>query len=172
MEKIVIGKIVNTRGIKGDLILLSYTEPLDNILKYKTLYFKDNNEFKEIKISKISYYRGNRFVMKLNNTNNINEVLKMRGKNIYIDFSEIKDELKDNQFFYFQAIGSKTYIGEKYIGKVVSVHNFGSCDILEVIYKNEKNKRKQVMLPVLDEYIEIFDLDNKVIKYKDIDGLL
>lgn len=166
MEKIEIAKIVNTRGINGEIIILSYSDPASNILKYKKFFIKETT-FEEIEITKKAHYKGNRFLIKIKGIDNINDALGLKNKSVYIDTSEIT-KLEDGEFYYFQAVDSDVFIGEKYIGKVRCVHNFGSCDILDILYKDENNKKRQVLLPVLEDYLLSFDLNNKKIVYKDI----
>ena len=39
-EKVVIGQVSSPHGIKGWLKILSYTDPVDNIFSYKSIFLK------------------------------------------------------------------------------------------------------------------------------------
>ena len=43
-EKVVIGQVSSPHGIKGWLKILSYTDPVDNIFSYKSIFLKKEDE--------------------------------------------------------------------------------------------------------------------------------
>ena len=82
MELIKIGKIVNTHGIKGELRILSkfpYKEKV--FIKNMKVYIDKKN------IEIINTYRKHKNfdMVTFEGYSNINEVLKYKGKNIYIN---------------------------------------------------------------------------------------
>jgi len=47
-KPIIVGKLAGVYGIKGWLKVISYTDPLDNILRYKPWLFKQHGQWREI----------------------------------------------------------------------------------------------------------------------------
>jgi 16S rRNA processing protein RimM len=169
MKKILIGKIVNARGLKGELLLVSFTEPPEKILDYAQYYVKEGNSFTSLNVLNKKHYKGDRILFSLEGINSKEEADMQRGREIYVDAEELEPIKDEDEFFFHEAEGVPVYVGEKCIGTVVAARNFGSCDLLEVKIEGSKNP---VYLPVLKEYLETFDLKNKKIVYRDIDDLL
>ena len=87
MELIKIGKIVNTHGIKGELRLLSKFPYKDKVfIKGMNIYIDRN--VKEV----ISTYRRHKNfdMITMEGYSNINEVLKFKGKFVYVNKDDIK----------------------------------------------------------------------------------
>ena len=142
MNYICIGKIVNTHGIKGEIRILSD-------FKYKELVFVkgfkvyiDKNE--EI----INTYRKHKMfdMITLEGINDINDVLKYKGKKIYINRSDINIDGYLNE----DLIGLDVYQKDKYIGKVTNIMPNHQDGILVI----EDNKHKN-LVPNLPEFIKI-----------------
>lgn len=167
-EKLAMGRIVNTRGLKGELIVLSYTEPPEQLLDYQKLFMKDGFTYKEIKILKKSTYKGQRLALKMEGINDIDLAENLKDKEIFVNADEL-ETIQEDEFFYYQIEGTDVFIGKKFIGKVVTVQNFGSCDLLEV---DAEDKKHNIYLPVLNDFIEVFDVENKKVVYQDVDGLI
>lgn len=166
-EKIVIGTFVKPRGLKGELIALSYTENSKDFLEYEDYFVKTAAGFEKLKVTHKQHYKGNRFVLRLDQVNHIDQSEHYVNQDIYISSTDLED-LKEDEFYYYEAAGADVYRGNELLGTVLRVANFGSCDILEVVLKDSK---KQVYLPILSEYLESFDLKNKKIVYLEIDDL-
>ena len=86
MELIKIGKIVNTHGIKGELRILSkfpYKEKI--FIKNMKLYIDKKD------IETINTYRKHKNfdMVTFTGYTNINEVLKYKGKNVYVNKEDI-----------------------------------------------------------------------------------
>ena len=55
------------------------------------------------------------------------------------------------------------------IGRVVSVSNYGSNDIIEIDLKQKKEK---ILIPFSKNCIDVVDTENNLIKVKNIEGYL
>lgn len=154
-KQVAIAKIVRPHGLRGDLVALAYT---DSFLKYERMqaYLSQDLCFP---IVYKKTYKANRFIVRIEGVDSIEKTKQWIGKEIFID-TELLEPLDKEEFYYFEAIGAIVYQNGEKIGQVVEVNNFGSCDVLVV----EKDK-KRIYLPVLNEYLELFDLENKKIIY-------
>ena len=161
MKLIKIGKIVNTHGIKGELRLLSKFPYKDKIfIKDMPIYI--NKENKEI-IN--SYLKHKNFDMiTLKGYNNINEVLKYKGKNAYVDSEDIK--LDENKYLDEELIGLTTIYEEKDKGVVDNIERYDKTSLLVI-----KKEDKEYLIPYNDNMIEKIDIENKRIYNKNIKGL-
>ena len=121
MKLIKIGKIVNTHGIKGELRLLSKFPYKDKVF-IKNMIIYINKENKEI----INTYRKHKNfdMITLNGYTNINEVLKYKGKNVYVDSDDI--QLDKNKYLDEEIIGLNVVYENNNKGIIVNIERFNS----------------------------------------------
>ncbi len=159
---ILVGKIVNKRGLKGDLIVNTFTQKPEDFLLYEKYYAKKAGVFKEILLTKKTIYKKNRVVFKIDGVDSVEEAEKLKEIEVFIQQNEKLKE--DDEFFYDEVVDCKVYMSKEYIGKVAEVKNFGSCDVFAVIREVDG---KEVYFPVLNDFISSFDLENKKIIYNE-----
>ncbi len=161
MELIIIGKIVNTHGIKGEIRLLSNFPYKDKIfVKDMPIYIDKNN--KEV----INSYRvhKNFDMITLVGYDNINDVLKYKGKNVYVNKEDIK--LDKNNYLDEDLINLEVIYNNNVMGYIYNIERYDKVSLLVV-----KSKDKEYLLPYNDNIIDRVDIDNKKIYIKNIDGL-
>lgn len=168
-EKILVGKIVKTRGLKGEMVLQSFCQPEKAFLDYPEYWILDRfKSFKKLEISSKAFLKNKSMRIMIKDIDSIDKAELFRNTDVYIDKKFLK-ETSEDEFFYHEVLESEVFIGDKFIGKVISTQNFGAGDLLEVFWEE---KSRNIYLPILKEYLENFDLENKKIIYQDIDGLL
>ena len=88
MNYILIGKIVNTHGIKGELRIISDFPYKDRVFKNNFNIYIGKDKINEV----INTYRHHKIfdMITLKNYNNINEVLKYKGSLVYINRLDLK----------------------------------------------------------------------------------
>ena len=59
-----IGQIVNTRGLRGEVKVNSFSSDSKRFEKIDEIYIKENNELKSYKIEKVTYNK-NQVILKL-----------------------------------------------------------------------------------------------------------
>ena len=155
---IFIGKLVNTHGIKGEVRIKSDID-------YKEIIFKKGNNLyidkQPLKINSYRVHKGFDMVT-FDGINDINDVLKYKGKNIFIN----KEEINEDIIFNEELIGYEVY-NDKYLGKVVKLMKNKLYDIL-VIKKNEIEN----LIPNIEEFVIKIDSKEKKIYIKEIEGLI
>ena len=160
MDFVYIGKIVNTHGIKGEVRILSD-------FKYKEDVFKKGNFLyigKEKTKEELTSYRvhKNYDMVTFAGLNDINDVLKYKGKNVFIN----RDEYNFDGILYQDLIGLDVYENNKCIGKIEDVMKSSAHPILKIV-ENDEIK----YIPYVDEFILNVDLENKKVEVKLIEGL-
>ena len=157
MDKIYIGKIVNTHGVKGELRVRSNFE-------FKDKVFKINNKLiigdKEYNIR--SYRKHKTFDMVcLDEYTNINDVLFLVGNKVYFDKEKLglsNDEEIDKDLLEYKVI-----IGESE-GRVEEVMDTGNNKVLRVFTDRE------YLVPYNEAFVKI-DRSKKEINISVIDGM-
>lgn len=158
-EMIFIGKSTSTFGIKGELKVRSDFNYLDKAYKIGNVILINNIEHK---ISGVRYHK-NHVLLKIDNLENINDVLDYVGYNIYIKRSDLN--LSSTEYLDSDLINSDVINDGINLGKVIDVIR-GVNTLIKV--------RGKVMfyIPYVDEYITNFDLENKKLYTKNCENLI
>jgi len=155
---IYIGKIVNTHGIKGEVKIISDFKHKNLIFKKNFVFYVDNE-----KLVVKSYRKHKIFDMiTFDLINDINDVLKYKGKDIYINREDIKEKIILNEDY----IGLEVY-SDRYIGIVTEIMKNPAHDILVV-----NNNGKINLIPNVEEFVKSVELENKKIHINEIEGLI
>lgn len=164
MESILIGKIVNTHGIKGEVKVYPYTDDIDNLSKIKEVYFdeklNDKHKVKSCKIQK------NMLIIKLEGINIVEEAAKLKDTNLYIikeDISDIEDTYYVEDLIGMDVIDEK----EQVIGTITYVFNTGANDVYEI--KTLDNK--DIYIPAIKDVVKKVDVKNKKMYIEMMEGL-
>lgn len=158
MNYVLIGKLVNTHGIKGEVRIISD-------FKYKSrlfvpgvkLYIGKNYEEVTIK----SYRKHKNYDMCLfNEYDYINDVLEFKGSNVYANRNEVmnKDEYTDTDL-----IGMECIYNENIIGKVTDIVNNNNYKMIIINGK---------YVPMYDNFIKQVNLDKKIIILDNLEGII
>lgn len=153
MTKILVGKIINTHGIKGELKLLSDFDKLDRLCKIDFPIYIDEQKY----LIKNYRYHKNCLLITLDNYTNINEVLFLVGKNVYVERTDL--DLKKDEYLLSDLIGASVYDNEVLLGTVSEIIISKMYPIIRIT-KGEKS----FLVPLIEKYIKSFDEERKIIQ--------
>ena len=161
-QLVVIGEVRAVHGLKGHFKITSYTQTPDDFFRFGP--YRLGKDYANISLKKIKDLKTG-YLVSCDQINTRELAEKIVGLTIEIDQSCLPQINKLNQFYYHQLINLiiKTEDG-KNIGKVISVQNFGSSDLLEIRKKN----RKDFFIPISDSTVKKVDLNKKIIIVKNI----
>lgn len=160
-DNLLVGKVVGTHGIKGEIKIYSDLLINDRIFKVgNNLYFDKNKT--TYKISGVRFHKGNYLVL-LDGFNNINDVLFLNKSLVYIDRSSI---LQDNEYVFDDLIGFEVIEEDKSYGYIRDYEYNGNYATFLV------EGCKKIYLPNVSKYIENIDLENKKVYTKCIGDLI
>lgn len=156
MDYIYLGKIINTHGIKGEIRILSDFDYKDLVFKKDFKIYIGKNYIEEV----INTYRvhKNYDMVTLIGINDINDVLKYKGLNVYINKSDVKNVIFDEDY-----IGLDVYT-DHLIGKITDIRKGIKQDLLVV--------NNKYLIPKIEEFIKQIDFNNNKIIINDIKGLI
>jgi 16S rRNA processing protein RimM len=180
MNKLLIGKILRPRGLKGELKV----EILTNVLSVFSSVKKIFIDGKEYKVIKGSVQNGYAYI-NLSGVDKIETAEKFRNKEIYINETEIElneDEVLSTDLIGFAVLNTA---GEK-IGTVQNIDNYGGGDFFEIVVTgggtptgqtgfpadsdlsaNRKPPMYYIQIPNEDEFILETNMKNKTITVTD-----
>lgn len=112
-----IGQIVNTRGLRGEVKVNSFSEDSKRFEKLSTILVKNKDEYKEYEIEKVSYSK-NQVILKLKGIDHIDYAEKLRNLYIYVKKSDLGD-LPEGTYYIADLIGLDVYTEScEFLGKV------------------------------------------------------
>ena len=162
MKYVLIGKIVNTHGLKGEVRILSSFKYKDRVFKKGINIYISKDKVSEV----INSYRHHKIfeMITMNGYNDINQILKYKGEYVFVNKEDIK--LNENEYLDEVFIGLSVYVEDKCLGKVRRIDSHGINQILVI-----KNDEKNYLVPYNFDIIENIDLENKKMFVKNISGL-
>ena len=163
-----IAKVLNFHGINGEL-KLGYTKGKENqIQSIKEVFMLIDGNYKAFKVSNVRLHK--QFaIMKLKEFNNINEILKYKGENLFIPREVVEKNLQKEEYLIDDLMGSKVYNQDKKeIGIVKSVEENAAGSLLSITTTNKKN----CLIPFINHFIKTVDTKNKIIIINEIEGLI
>ena len=163
MEYIEIGRIVNTHGIKGEIRILSDFKYKEKIFQKRKNIYIGKDKIKET----INSYRYHKIfdMITLKGIDNINDVLKYKGKYIFTTKEELN--LKENEYLKEDIIGLDVIVNEKKVGIVKDYIHDKYQDRIII-----DKKETQYQVPFVPDMIESINLKENKIVIKEIKGLL
>ena len=151
MELVVVGKLINTHGLKGEVKVKSDFERKDLIFKKGKKVIIDNTEFT---IKNYKEYKGVD-LLQFEGYIHINDIEKYKGYLVYIDRDRL--ELEEGDYLYADLIGMKVVNNNGTFGSIVDYTN-NINPLLEVNYDN-----KTYYIPLKSDFIQSVSVkENKV----------
>lgn len=161
MNKLYVGKVVGTHGIKGEIKVYSETEIKDKVFNENTkLYFSIDD--KEYTIESVRFHKDNYLVL-LKGFYNINDVLFLNKSKVYVNRD---DFLNNDEYVIDDLLGFEVIDNDKVIGviKDYEVNNSYATFLVE----GEKN----FYLPNVENYVTNIDLNGKKVYTKNVGDLM
>ncbi len=161
-----IGQIVNTRGLRGEVKVNSFSEDPQRFEKVKSIYVRSDKDYKEYEIERVTYVK-NQVVLKLKGINKIEYAEALRNSYIYVKREDL-EELPEGTYYIADLIGLDVYEENgNLLGKVDDIFSTKSNDVYVV--RTELGELKY--LPSIPEVLKDIDLPNKKIIVNLIKGL-
>lgn len=161
-----IGQIVNTRGLRGEVKVNSFSEDPHRFEKVKSILVKSNKDYVEYEIERVTYVK-NQVVLKLKGINKIEYAEALRNSYIYVKREDL-DKLPEGTYYIADLIGLDVYEENgNFLGKVDDIFSTKSNDVYVV--RTEIGELKY--LPSIPEVLKDIDLTNKKIIVNLIKGL-
>ncbi len=152
-DRVLIGKIVAAQGLRGQVRVQSYTDQPDELFNYGEIRDQNNNVV-SIKFDRVA--SRDVVIASVSGTTDRNGAELLRGRELYINRDQLP-KIDDDEFYVYDLIGMPVITDQKLnLGHVITVHNFGASDILEV----GTSERDSVMIAFPMANV---DMNNKII---------
>ncbi len=158
------GKIANTHGVRGAVIMDSWCDTPEVLASLKILYKENKNGFLPIKVLKASVYKG-RVLAELEAVDTFEKAAELKNTVLYASRADLP--IGEGDFFVQDLIGLCVYeleTGEKY-GTLTDVISGAATDLYEV-----DNGKGKFLIPVVPEFVKKIDLESGIF-IKAIEGM-
>lgn len=163
---VVVARIVKSHGIRGEVVLESYTDVEGRIENTPVFLAMENGvSVAELRIETRRFFNG-RHVVKFAGVDNRNQADALRDKELAIPESEI-GELPDDHFFIHDLVGMTVRRKDGVqVGKVQDVVKTGGVDLLQL------DERGDLLIPFVDAICIEVDQEARTITIDPPEGLL
>lgn len=156
-DLLVIGKIVSVHGIRGDVKVYSFTDPIDNLLKYPEWTLRRGSEVKQVKMLK-GRRQGNILVATLDGLTDREVARTYADFEICVPRADLPS-LDDGEFYWHQLQGLKVINQEGVLlGKVDHLLETGANDVLVVRACEGSVDDSERLLPYIDSCVLAIDV--------------
>ncbi len=162
MEKILMGKVVNVVGLKGEVKIYSYTDRNERFEELEQIWL-DNKVYAIENVR----YQNKVVILKLEGINDRNKAEEQRNKKVYIEDTDLQ-ELPEDTYYVRDLIGLSVISDDGELGKISDVIQNSAQDLYEV----KTAEGKKIYIPVVKEFVNEVDMENKVVKVTLPEGLL
>ena len=157
-----IADILKPKGLKGELKVFLYNKNSKTLKNNVNVWIKLDSDKYESLIVDYLLSSGKYKVIKFEEINSRNQSEFFSNTTIYASRADF-DSAQDLYLVDLIGFMVKDELGLEY-GKINDVINLPTNDSLIFIYKD-----KEIMIPISDDFIELFDFKNKVVIIKNSD---
>ena len=162
MEKIIIGKIVNAVGLKGEVKVYNYADGTDIYECTPQIYVGDSL----MTVANVRTQK-NMVILKLEEIQDRDGAEKAKGTMLYVTEEDLP-ELPEGQFYIRDIIGMTAVLEDgSVLGTVTDVIQNTAQDIFEI----ETEEKKKILVPKVDEFILNIDKADRTVTVRLIPGM-
>lgn len=166
MEYTIVGKIINSHGIKGEVKVYPLTHDIERFSNLKVAYLGD--EKIKVEINGVKYHKGIP-IIKFKEFDDINDIMKFKDMNLYVD-EKHKIVLPKDHYFIYDLINCQVFdVTGNNLGYISNVIQAASNDVYVI---TDIANNKEYLVPVVKQFVKQVDIQNKKIIIDPIEGMI
>jgi 16S rRNA processing protein RimM len=156
-DYLVIGKIFSVHGVRGEVKVYSFTDPIDNLLDYPSWTLRRNGEVRQVELAS-GRLQNKVLVAKLKGLDDREEARLLAGFEICVLRSLLPD-LTDGEYYWYQLEGLKVIdqLGQL-LGTVHHLLETGANDVMVVKACPGSLDDRERLLPYTEQCVLAVDL--------------
>ena len=166
-----IGKIVGAHGLHGRLKVFIVTDIIERFNKGSPVFVECEQGYREYQIEDFAEYKKKICLLRLEGITDIDAVLLLKGRNIYIHRNEAEKTrvLFDKEsYYYYDLIGCNVFRNNMLFGVMVDILAAGAGEILII----EDTSGKRVMVPFVESMVDTEQIFEGRLNITPINGLI
>lgn len=162
-----VGVITTTHGVRGEVKVFPTTDDAERFLELEYVLLDTGRELRRLDIKNVRFFK-NLVILKFDGIDNINDIEKYKGKDLWIPREEAQ-ELGEDEYYIADLQGLNVVLEDG--------TEFGTlCDVMETgandVYIIDSNEHGEVLLPAIKECILDVDLEKNTMTVHLMKGLL
>ena len=150
---VVVGRISGVYGVRGWVRVFSYTEPRENIIRYKPWYLRKDGDWRQAELAE-GHQQGKGVVARLDECDNRDQAYALMGCEIGVRRDQLPATAPGEYYWSeLQGLEVVTETGES-LGTVDHLLETGANDVLVV-----KGERERLIPFVMDQVVIEVDLE-------------
>ena len=167
MENLVnIGTIVGTHHLRGSVKINSIFENIELIENERVLLEK-NDKKKLLVVKNVTRLNDKKAILDFEGIDNIDAAKELNGYKIKIR-RDLLPERNEDDFYIKDLFGIEVFSGNEKIGEIIDVMETAAHNILII---EDIETEKEIMVPLIDEFVTKIDFPNNRIEVSLIDGM-
>jgi 16S rRNA processing protein RimM len=156
-DLIVLGKITSVHGVRGEVKIYSFTDPIDNLLDYSPWTLKREGEVKQVELVS-GRLQGKVLVAKLKGLDDREVARTFAGFDICVPRALLPD-LDDGEFYWHQLEGLKVIdLQGQLLGRLDHLLETGANDVMVVKPCPGSLDDRERLLPYTEQCVQQTDL--------------
>ena len=156
-DLIVLGKIYSVHGVRGEVKVYSFTDPIDNLLDYPRWTLRRDGQSRQVDLAS-GRLQGKVLVVKIKGLDDREEARSFAGYDICVPRS-LLPALDDGEFYWLQLQGLKVIeLQEQLLGKIDHLLETGANDVMVVRPCAGSLDDRERLLPYTDQCVQSVDL--------------
>ncbi len=156
-DLIVLGKIYSVHGVRGEVKVYSFTDPIDNLLDYPRWTLRRDGESRQVELAS-GRLQGKVLVIKIKGLDDREEARSLAGFDICVPRS-LLPVLDDGEFYWLQLQGLKVIdLQGQLLGKIDHLLETGANDVMVVRPCVGSLDDRERLLPYTDQCVQSVDL--------------
>jgi len=134
-----IGLISRPHGVKGEVLVKSFTEDPRDLGNYSPIQLKNGEQ---ISLSIVGKSKG-QFISRIEGLSSRGQCEKLSGELIYVERATLPNIGDEDEYYHSDLIGMKVITeSSKLIGAITAIYDFGAGDLVEI----KKNDGSEIMV--------------------------
>lgn len=151
-RRVLLGRIVGAHGLKGEVVVQSFTAVPEDIAAYGPLRTSEDGGSVEL-VAVRTTEKG--LIARVEGCRDRTAAEALKGTELWIERARLPPA-DDGEFYHADLIGLAAVSPDgKPIGSIVAVQNYGAGDLLEV---RMEGSRRTELVPFTDAYVPAVDL--------------
>lgn len=156
-DLIVLGKITSVHGVRGEVKIYSFTDPIDNLLDYPAWTLKRDGEVRQAELVS-GRLQGKVLVAKLKGLDDREVARTFAGFDICVPRALLPD-LEDGEYYWHQLEGLKVIdLQGQLLGRIDHLLETGSNDVMVVKPCPGSLDDRERLLPYTEQCVQKVDL--------------
>lgn len=166
-ELLLLGKVVATHGIRGQLKVVPFSGEHGTLLSLKTVMLKGmNGQMDEFEVAAASSHQ-NRVLLTLKPYSDINEVLHLVGHELYARRDQFPP-LAEGEYYWCDLVGLAVHCEDGTdLGRVAEIISASGNDVYVV-----RGAGREYLIPAVEEIVTAIDLSAGTLTVSPPEGLL